>query len=450
LSGGPGAGLAIEIPDPAERCQCGTSHRVETQTIVVAEDANEQLASFAASQGWRDAVLIMDPNTEEAAGSRVARELEGAGVRVVPLRFPNRTGLRADGEALAAARESIRRNEGGGVVAVGSGVITDITRYAAHLEDRGFVSVPTAASMDGYASGVAAMELGGVKVTFPARAPQAIFADPVVIAAAPPEMTRSGLGDLLGKATARTDWLAAHLLYGETFCPEADARVLAPLTYAAKQADAVLSGEPAAIERLLEGLVQSGIAMAMMGNSRPASGCEHLASHFWDLLAARGLRRHAPHGLQVGYATQFAMRLQRFAFAGGVPTLATPHAHELLGAGARDWLGEPASEIVDAMAEKRDFVVAGAAHWPGQGRWEALRSRVAAALELFPTVETAFAAAEIPPEPGFLGVDAPILRATFRYACRLRARYTVLDFLEGQGVLEDALDVALGGAYQRA
>ena len=51
------------------------------------------------------------------------------------------------------------------LVAVGSGVITDIVRYAAHLSDVEFVSVPTAASMDGYASSVAALEIDGVKVT---------------------------------------------------------------------------------------------------------------------------------------------------------------------------------------------------------------------------------------------------------------------------------------------
>ena len=69
--------------------------------------------------------------------------------------------------------------------------------------------------MDGYASSVAAMQIDGVKVTFPARAPRAIFADPRVAAAAPAELTRAGIGDLLAKATARVDWLAAHLLYGE-------------------------------------------------------------------------------------------------------------------------------------------------------------------------------------------------------------------------------------------
>lgn len=36
-----------------------------------------------------------------------------------------------------------------------------------------------------------------------------------------------------------------------------------------------------------------------------------------------------------------------------------------------------------------------------------------------------------------------MLRAGLRYGGRLRARYTVVDFLEGQGVLEQALDEAL-------
>ena len=71
-----------------------------------------------------------------------------------------------------------------------------------------------------------------------------------------------------------------------------------------------------------EGLVESGIAMAMFGNSRPASGCEHHASHFWDLLAARGRRAHASHGLQVGYATRLrdaaaAVRVRRTGVALG-------------------------------------------------------------------------------------------------------------------------------------
>ena len=49
----------------------------------------------------------------------------------------------------------------------------------------------------------------------------------------------------------------------------------------------------------------------------------------------------------------------------------------------------------------------------------------------------------IPSEPGFLGIDERELRATFRFASRLRARYTVIDFLEGQELLGHAIDAVL-------
>ncbi len=332
------------------------------------------------------------------------------------------------------------------MLAVGSGVITDLVRYAVHQADRDFVSVPSAASMDGYASSVAAMQISGVKVTFPARAPNAIFADPRVAAAAPRELSRAGIGDLLGKATARVDWLAAHLLYGEPFSESIADRVLAPLSYAAANGRALLAGEPDAIRGLLDGLIQSGIAMAMAGSSRPASGCEHHASHFWDLLAAHGRRPHAAHGLQVGYATQFAMRLGRFAFAGGVPGLAPPVAPaDPLGADARTWLGEPSAELVAAVEEKQRLLAAIPAAWPSDPTaWDAVRAELAPSLERFDAVGAALALVGIPAEAGFLDVDAQTLRATFRYASRLRARYTVIDFLEGQGALEPALDETLG------
>jgi glycerol-1-phosphate dehydrogenase [NAD(P)+] len=416
------------------------THRIRTETIVVADHAYAALAEFAGARGWREAVAVMDANTEEAAGEAVARELALAGIPVARLSYAQRSGLRADHEALAAAREAIGARPDAGVVAVGSGVITDLTRYAAELAGRGFVSVPTAASMDGYASSVAALELKGVKVTLPARAPDAIFADPATIASAPAELTRAGLGDLLGKASARTDWLAAHLLYGELYCEAVDARVLGPLREAARPAGALLAGDPEVVEGLLEGLLQSGIAMAMVGTSRPASGCEHHASHFWDLLAARGLRPHFPHGLQVGFATRFAIRLQRYAFGGEVGALHPPRAYEPLGRAAREWLGEPSPSLSEAIDGKRRFLESSAPRWPAPERWRELRAALAPALEISRSVEAALEAAAIPAEPDFLGLDDAMLRAGFRYSNRLRPRYTTVDFLEGQGALEAALD----------
>ncbi|MGP0103399.1 MAG: iron-containing alcohol dehydrogenase [Solirubrobacteraceae bacterium] len=217
--------------------------------IVVTEGALEQLPEHVP----RPALVVMDVNTQAAAGARVARELD-AEVLCLPAE------LHATEQAAAQVRARLRE----GLVAVGSGTLTDIVRYAAHTADRDFVSVPTAASMDGYASSVAAMERDGVKLTLPARAPAAIFADPRIAAAAPVELTRAGIGDLLGKSTARVDWLAAHLLYGEQW------RELEPLP----QLDVVaaLAGDVDAVTVLLRALIDSGLVMAAVGSSRPASG----------------------------------------------------------------------------------------------------------------------------------------------------------------------------------
>ena len=100
--------------------------------------------------------------------------------------------------------------------------------------------------------------------------------------------------------------------------------MLEPLEFAVSQAARIADAQPEAVAELLRGLIQSGRAIALAGSSRPASGCEHHASHFWDLLAARGLREHGSHGLQVGYATRFALRLQRFAYAGPLRSLRPP------------------------------------------------------------------------------------------------------------------------------
>ena len=138
------------------------------------------------------------------------------------------------------------------------------------------------------------------------------------------------------------------------------------------------------------------------------------------------------------------MRLQRFAFDGGVGSLATPRSGDPLDADARAWLGDPSPEIVAAIDEKRRFVADGAARWPrDDGDWAAVRAGLAPVLQVFPAVEQALKAAAIPAKPGFVDVDARTLQATFRYASRLRARYTVIDFLEGQDALDAALEVAL-------
>jgi glycerol-1-phosphate dehydrogenase [NAD(P)+] len=407
--------------------------------VVIGPDAVDRLTAVATAARWPGALVVSDANTREVAGEAVAAALRGAGIVVREHVFEQREGLLAGlGEADLVRRRISELMP----VVVGSGVLTDIARYAAHAVGRDFISVPTAASMDGYASAAAAMQIDGVKVTSPARAPVGIYADPGVVAAAPIQLTRAGIGDLLAKATARVDWLAAHLLYGEPFGVDVADRVLGPLRFAATRADEIMTGDVAGARGLLDGLIESGIAITLCGNTRPASGCEHHASHFWDLLAAHGRRAHASHGLQTGYATGFAMRLQRYAFAGGVEALRAPVAPlDPLSADARAWLGEPTDDLRVAVSEKQRMLAAPPPSWPAdETGWRAVRAALASPLALFDEVRAGLRAAGIPDTPGYLEIDEPTLRATFHYASRLRARYTTIDFLEGQGALDDAID----------
>ncbi|MCR5262971.1 MAG: iron-containing alcohol dehydrogenase, partial [Clostridiales bacterium] len=93
----------------------------------------------------------------------------------------------------------IREKGHGYAVAVGSGSVTDLTRYAAHSAGIPFISCPTAASVDGFVSSVAAMTINKRKATLPSTPPIALFADPESYMTAPRRLTVSGVCDILGK-----------------------------------------------------------------------------------------------------------------------------------------------------------------------------------------------------------------------------------------------------------
>ncbi|MFB6171304.1 MAG: iron-containing alcohol dehydrogenase [Haloarculaceae archaeon] len=117
-------------------------------------------------------------------------------------------------------------DEGGADLVVGVGGCTaiDAAKAAAIRGDRSFVAVPTLASADGPAGGVAVVydEAGGiVDVELAARDPELVLVDTGVVAAAPTHFLRWGLGDSLAtvfeaEACAQT---GARTIHGEETAP---------------------------------------------------------------------------------------------------------------------------------------------------------------------------------------------------------------------------------------
>lgn len=286
----------VKLLDSSTPCSCGQKHPIATTEIRIEEGLIERLPALLGRLAFSRPLVICDTNTENIAG-RIVSEMLGCQRVTLPAK-----GLHANEKAVALAEEAIGALPVPDcLIAVGSGTIHDITRYVAHKSSIDFISVPTAASVDGFVSTVAAMTWYGVKTTLPARAPIAVYADTDIIAAAPARLTASGFGDMVGKYIALADWRIARLLTAETLCEEVYALEEDALRQAVGTIESLQKGEAEGCRVLMEGLLLSGIAMQMVGNSRPASGAEHHVSHFIEMTMENETPEYL-HGEKVGAA----------------------------------------------------------------------------------------------------------------------------------------------------
>jgi glycerol-1-phosphate dehydrogenase [NAD(P)+] len=194
------------------------------------------------------------------------------------------------------------------IIAVGSGTIHDIARFCAHERGIRFVSCVTGASVDGFCSTVAAMTWYGYKKTLPAVAPEIVIADTDIIKNAPPELVRSGVGDIAAKYTALCDWKISVALTGEYFCQRIHDLIAEATDTVMRSVPGIIANEDEAYANITYALVLSGIAMQMIGNSRPASGCEHHMSHLIEMGPEKlNVRFPAMHGEKTGVASIYGI-----------------------------------------------------------------------------------------------------------------------------------------------
>ncbi|MFB5188813.1 sn-glycerol-1-phosphate dehydrogenase [Alicyclobacillus fastidiosus] len=421
-----------------QSCTCGRDHQVPIEKIVIDERMLEQLPPYLAGESLNQVLLVADANTYRVFGDQVYQHLLGAGVTCDVHVFQASHDLLPDEQAIAAIRQAVVQSSATVVLAVGSGVINDVARYASYSEGIPYIVIPTAPSMDGYASSVAALQFNGVKTTLPAHTPKAIFVQPEVLSDAPFELIQAGFGDLIGKTISLLDWKLSHVLFGEYFCTKSYEMVLTPLQYCVEHAVQVRDRDQTTIKNLFVGLINAGIAMAMMGNSRPCSGSEHHCSHYWDLLAYQGVRPHASHGLQVGYAVQWMIRFYRvFAKASSIEAPLSPALTPEREAQIRAFYGDGANEILTVFRDKVSW------YHEHNGDFQTrdialVLQKLEPELSMLPAVERALRDMNIPEMMDALGLTVDILRETFLHANELRSRYTIFDFLVSQGELDGA------------
>ena len=85
----------------------------------------------------------------------------------------------------------------------------------------------------------------------------------------------------------------------------------------------ILYNDPEFLNFLIQGLIGSGIGIAMVGNSRPTSGAEHHVAHFLELKAVRNEIPHHFHGVNVALGTLLMAMLYYDIFSEGFSSFRT-------------------------------------------------------------------------------------------------------------------------------
>ena len=282
-------------------CPCGKAHDLTIKEIAVGSGITKETGEILTRNGFSGKLLfIADKNTLKAADGIIGALKNFTLVKRI---YPD---LR---EATVNEVEQIKAElkNCDCVISVGTGSLNDIARKAAADLIKPLAIFATAPSMDGFASYNAPLTDGNFKITYPAKSPEVIIGDTKILAAAPAHLKSAGFGDMVGKYVGLIDWQVSHLITGEYYCEKVAALTRRATDKIMALADRITENDEESAAAVFEALLLTGIGMSFTKTSRPASGTEHILSHFWECKKLLKGELSDFHGRKVGVATLLIM-----------------------------------------------------------------------------------------------------------------------------------------------
>lgn len=294
-----------KILNDLKNCPCGKEHTMATKVVEISSGATARVGQILTDANFPKKLLLVADENTLGVSVGLLESLNDAGFETKKIIYKNMMYAKIEQvNELKALCSDID-----GIISVGTGSLNDICRVTAFDMKKRFCIFATAPSMDGFASDTAPIIENNFKNSWKAEQPEIIIADTKILAKAPVELKAAGFGDMVAKYIGILDWRVANLLIGEYYCDAVADITMQGVNKVMALADKVTLEDEAAAGSIMEGLVLSGIGMKLAMSSRPASGAEHVVSHFWECYKlARGIWPEF-HGKKVGVASVLINRI---------------------------------------------------------------------------------------------------------------------------------------------
>ena len=288
--------IFLSLLDRSWTCSCG-KHSMPKVEIIVDNGVLQKIPDLINKLDLgRSCAIVDDANTRKVAGLEIMDLLRSndCSVSEVVVNNPDETNV---SKVVAATQDKDF------LIGVGGTSVLDVTKLAAYRKGSRYILFSTGMANDGMSSKTCSIIVGGKKETIPVNLADAVIVDMTILSRAPSWMIAAGCGDLVADVTAIKDWQLGRDDKKEPYCDSLADWEMSALDSVMNNLEQIRSRTESGTKSLVWALIKKGLGMSMWGSSRPASGSEHLWSHWLDHYAEEHNTRLGQHGEQVGIGT---------------------------------------------------------------------------------------------------------------------------------------------------
>ena len=195
------------------------------------------------------------------------------------------------------------------IVALGSGTINDLCKLTSYQQQKPYIIIASAPSMNGYLSQNASITIKQHKTTILATLPLVLIANTNILQSAPEKLIKAGIGDAMCFYNCWFDWWLANQIFGTPFLAKPFLMLQKLMQEFCQNYQQYQLNNPKLLKLLMQILLISGKGMTLASGSYPASQSEHLLAHCLTTKYGKKFR-FILHGELIAFTTFITAKVQ--------------------------------------------------------------------------------------------------------------------------------------------